>query len=161
MARVRLAVAAIGVSLIAGACSIGAPAAFVVTGASIDSAHTCPFGAIDVPYDLHGTIDVRNGTSGTVTIQSVTALMTLAAVKGAWLEPVGTVYDPGTVTVAPTSLAAGATGTLKLTMHSSCSNGKAPSTVTSYADYSVALTVATSGGTFKIVSRHRHRIIPA
>lgn len=152
---------AVAFCLVAGACSIGAPAAFTVTGASVDPAYTCPFGAADNAYDLHGIVRVRNGTSSTVTIDAVTAVLTLASVHGPWLEPVGATYDPGAVVVSPTAVRPTSSTALSVTIHSSCTNGKGQSTVTSYADYSVALTITTSSGRFRIVSGNRHRIIPA
>lgn len=146
---------------LAAACSIGASNTFEITGASVDSTYTCPFGADNATYDLHGIVDLRNGTSSTVTIRSVTAVMTVAAVHGNWLERVGSKYDAGTVTFTPASVSAGGSASLKLTIPSSCTNGKTPGTVTAYGEYSVGLTIATSTGTYRVVSGNRHRIIPA
>lgn len=143
------------------ACSIGAPSTFTVTGATVDSAYTCPFGSDNARYQLHGTVNVRNGTSATVTIKSVAAVMTLAEVHGSWLERTGSTYDAGEVDFTPATVPAGSTTSLKVTIPSYCTNGKAPGTGTSYGDYSVRLTIAASTGTYKVVSGNRHRIIPA
>jgi hypothetical protein len=48
---------------------------------------------------------------------------------------------------------------LKVVVPSACTNGKAPSALTNYGDYAVALTVATSSGTHTIESQNRHRIV--
>jgi hypothetical protein len=151
----------LALACLAAACSIGAPTTFGVIGASVDSAYTCPFGADNAPYDLHGIVDVRNGTSSTVAIESVAAVMTLAAVHGTWLERLGARYDAGTVTFTPTSVAAGRSTSLKLTIPSFCTNGKTPGNGTSYGEYSVALTITASTGTYRVVSSNHHRIIPA
>ena len=142
------------------ACSIGSPSTFTIAGASVDSAYTCPFGADNAPYDLHGTVDVRNRTSSTVTIRSVAAEMTLAAVHGSWLERLGSRYDAGAVAFTPTSVSAGGSRSLTLKIPSACTN-KMPGTGTSYGDYSVELTITTSTGTYRVTSGNRHRIIPA
>jgi hypothetical protein len=152
---------ALAFAALAAACSIGAPPTFDVTGASVDSAYTCPFGSNDARYDLHGTVDVRNGTSSTVTITSVGAVMTVASVHGSWLERPGSTYEAGTVNFTPTTVSAGGSTSLHLTIPSSCTNGKAPGTGTSYGEYSVALTITASTGTYKVVAGNHHRIIPA
>lgn len=151
----------LAIAPLAAACSIGAPTTFGIVGASVDSAYTCPFGANDAPYDLHGIVDVRNGTSSTVTVKSVSAVMTLAAVHGNWLERAGSTYEVGAVTFTPTTVSAGSSTSLKLNIPSFCTNGKAPGTGTSYGEYSVALTITASTGTYKVVAGNHHRIIPA
>src|SRR5258708_23018155 len=70
------------VGVISGACSIGSPSTFSLNSASVDSSYTCPTGVNNAAYELHGTIDLRNGTSSRVTITSGAASMTLSAVKG-------------------------------------------------------------------------------
>lgn len=146
---------------LATACSIGAPTTFAIVGASVDAAYTCPFGATDAAYDLHGVVDVRNGTSSTVTVKSVSAVMTLASVHGSWLERPGSTYDAGAVAFTPTTVPAGGSSSLKVTIPSLCTNGKAPGTGTSYGEYSIALTITASTGTYKVVAGNHHRIIPA
>lgn len=150
--------------LIAGivaSCAFGAPSTFTLESASVDQSYICPAAASDLTYSFHATIDVRNGTSSTVQIKSVAAVMTLAAVKGGWLEHVGDKYDAAGVTFSPSSVSAGSTATLKVTIPSTCTNGKAPSSGASYGEYSVTLAVATSSGNHTIVSRNRHRIVAA
>src|SRR5690348_9987209 len=98
------------------ACSSTQPSTFAVTSASVDPTYWCPGGANNARYDLHATVDVRNGTASAVTIQSISAEMKLVAVRGAWLEKVGDVYDAGDATFSPKSVAAGAGSTLNLTI---------------------------------------------
>jgi hypothetical protein len=143
----------------AGGCSFGSPSTFTLNSASVDSTYTCPAGADKGPYDLHATIDVRNGTSSGVTITSVSAVMTLAAIKGGWLEPIGDKYKAERVTFSPAAVGAGSPASLKVTIPSACTNGKKVSDGSSYGEYSVALTVATSSGTYTIDSKNRHRIV--
>ncbi|HEV2027622.1 MAG TPA: hypothetical protein VGS16_03710 [Candidatus Dormibacteraeota bacterium] len=161
MGQVSRAAKAGLVLLLAGGCAIGAPSTFTLNSASVDSVYTCPLGAADAPYKLQATIDVRNGTSSTVTIKSVAAVMTLADVKGKWLEPVGDKYQAGDVTFTPATVGAGNTTSLKVTIPSTCTNGKTPSATAAYGEYKVALTVATSAGTQTISTRNRHRIVAA
>jgi len=128
------------VLLIAG-CTSGSSSTFSPNSASVDSSYSCPVGASNVHYDLHGTIDVHNGTSKAVSISSVDATLTLAAVKGAWLQKV----------------AAGANATLVVTIPTACTGRAATSPVAS-GDYVVGFTMITSAGTFKLDSKDRHRI---
>src|SRR5205814_538243 len=69
------------------------PSTFAVTGSSVDPAYWCPGGPNNEKYDLHATVNVHNGTRHEVSIQSVTAVMPLAAVQGSWLEKVGDRFD--------------------------------------------------------------------
>jgi hypothetical protein len=143
------------------ACTIGAPSTFTLNNASVDAAYTCPLGAADAPYNLKVTIDVRNGTSSAVTIRSVSAVMTLAAIKGGWLERVGEKYQAGDLTFSPATVGAGTTASVKVTIPSACTNGKTAGATADYGEYTVALTVATSAGTQTISTRNRHRIVAA
>jgi hypothetical protein len=144
---------------IAAACTVGAASTFTLSSASVAATYTCPLGATDAPYDLKAVIDVRNSTSSTVTIKSVSAAMTLVAVKGTWLEKVGEKYQASDVGFSPQTVAAGSSASLKVILPSACTNGKAAVPDASYADYSIAFTVVTSAGTHTIVSKNKHRII--
>ncbi len=154
----RIAVAAAAVVL--AGCSIGSPPTFSVSGAGVDPNYTCPAGAANARYDLHGTIDVHNGTSKAVTISSVSATMTLAAVKGGWLQKVGDSYTAGNLTFTPGTVGPGANATLAVTIPSACTGRSAASPVAS-GDYAVTFTLTTSAGKFKLDSRNRHRIVTA
>lgn len=147
--------------VIVSACSIGRPATFTLNSASVDDSYICPTSANDLAYTLHATIGVENGTSSTVTIRSVAVVMTLASIKGGWLEHVGDKYDASGVTVSADAVGAGSTALLKVSFPSTCTNGKVPSAGASYGEYSVAFTVVTSSGTHTILSQNRHRIVAA
>ncbi|HVS48115.1 MAG TPA: hypothetical protein VHJ99_04345 [Candidatus Dormibacteraeota bacterium] len=153
--------AQLGLVLLLSACAGGSPSTFMLNSASVDSAYTCPVGTANAPYTLQATIDVRNGTASSVTIKSVAAALTLAAVKGGWLEHVGDKYDASGVTYSPDAVGAGSSASLKVSIPSACTNGKTPSTGSNYGEYSVDLTVVTSSGTHTITSKNRHRIIAA
>jgi hypothetical protein len=146
---------------ISGGCSIGAPSTFALNSASVDSSYTCPTGVDNAAYELHATIDLRNGTSNRVTIQSVAASMTLSAVKGSWLERVGDKYEASGITFSPAAISAGSSASLKVTIPSACTNGEAPAAGTSYGDYSVALVVTASSRTYTIQSKNHHRLVAA
>jgi hypothetical protein len=147
---------AAGLLMLAG-CSFGSPTTFGIDSASVDATYTCPVGAGNVHYDLHGTIDVHNGTSKTVTISSVDATLTLAAVKGGWLQKVGDRYDAGNITFTPADVGAGSSAKLDVTIPSACTGRSASAPVAS-GDYVVGFTMITSAGTFKLESKDRHRI---
>jgi hypothetical protein len=131
-----------------------------LTNASVDQTYTCPAGANNAAYELHATVDAHNGTSGAITIKSVTATMTLEAIKGTWLDKVGDKYQAVNATVTPTTVAAGANSSLKLTIPSACTNGKVMNGA-SYGDYRVNLQLATSAGNYAISSKTVHRIVAA
>jgi hypothetical protein len=142
--------------LLAG-CSFGSSSTFTVSNASVDQGYTCPAGAKNLQYQVHGTIDAHNGTSKTVNISAVTATMTLSAVKGAWLQKLGDKFDAGNITYTPTSVAAGSSTTLAVTIPSACT-GRATGSPVASGDYVVAFTMNTTAGTFKLDSQNKHRI---
>jgi hypothetical protein len=148
----------VAILLSAAACG-GSNPDFSLSNAAVDSSHACASSASNAPYDLHATFDGHNGRSSTVAIKAVTVVMTLSAVHGGWLQAVGYRYEAGNVAFAPDSVGAGSTATFKLTIPSACTNHSTAGGPVSFGEYSVALTVATSAGTFKIDSRNRHRII--
>ena len=157
--RPRHIAAAASFLLLAG-CTFGSTANFAVSSASVDQAYTCPVGAKALQYDLHGTIDAHNGTSQTVKITAVTAVMTLAAVNGGWLQKVGDKFDAGNVTYAPTSVDAGSSATISVTIPSACT-GRAAKSPPAWGDYLVTFNVKTSAGSFKLDSQNKHRIATA
>jgi hypothetical protein len=131
-----------------------------LTNASVDQSYQCPVGANNAPYELHTTVDAHNTTSKSVTINSVTADLTLEAINGPWLEKVGDKYQTSNVTVAPANVAPGAKASLKVTIPSACTNGKATNGA-SYGDYRVTVHLATSAGNFSISSKTLHRLVAA
>lgn len=153
-------VALLGVGCLA-ACSSGQPSTFAVTSASVDPTYWCPGGANNAPYDLHAKVDVRNGTSKSVTIDSATAQMKLIAVKGNWLEKVGDRYDAGSVTYSPTSVGAGSSAVVAVTIPSACTSGKYAASASSYGDYEVTMHLTTSAGAFSITANNQHQILAA
>lgn len=155
-----LLVAAVAVCLCA-ACSTEGPSTFALTAATVDATYWCPGGASNAPYDLHATVAVRNGTTTAVTITSVTANLTLQAVKGSWLEKVGEAYDAGSATFSPSTVGAGSSATLKATIASSCTSATYGGRDSSYGDYRVTMHVTTSKGAFSIAASNLHRIIAA
>ena len=147
--------------LLASGCAIGAPATFTLSNASADSGYSCPRGSHNAYYDINASIDSHNGTSSSVAIKSVTAVLTLAAVHGDWLQQVGSKYNASQVSYWPPKVAAGADTTLNLTIPSSCTNGSSAGAAASYGEYSIALTVTTSAGTSRVDTKNRHRITAA
>lgn len=144
--------------LVATSCG-GSTAPFTLANAMVDPNHPCTSGSSNAAYDVHATITGRNTTTAAVSISAVSAVMTLAAIHGGWLEPVGSTYTPDKIVVTPDRVGAGATATLNLTIPSACTNlAKSPGTV-SYADYSVTFRFVTSAGTFTVTSGNRHRIV--
>jgi hypothetical protein len=146
------------VAMLLCSCGFGSSAGFALNNATVQPNFVCPFSAGSTAYGVQAIIGSHNSTSSDVSIKSVSAVMTLAAVNGGWLQKVGYRYDAGNVVFSPDRVAAGSNATLIATIPSTCTNHKTGG-VLSYAEYSVALTVATSTGTFKIESKNRHRII--
>ena len=144
---------------VGSSCTQGSSSTLTLNSASVDSAYSCPPGVDNVPYTFHATIDLRNGTSSSVTIKSVAAAMTLAAVKGPWLARVGDKYEASGVTFAPATVKAGTSTMLQVAIPSACTNGTTPPGGASYGDYSVDLVVSASSGTYTIASKNRHRIV--
>ena len=139
-----------------GACG---SSPFSLANPSVDATYTCPAGAANAPYDLHATANANNPTSQSVEVRSVSAVMVVSAIHGAWQQKVGSQYDAGPAQFSPKTIAAGAKATVQATIPSACSNGKHQGTTDNYADYSIRLTVVTSAGTFKVTSTNTHRIL--
>jgi hypothetical protein len=138
-------------------CGGGTSSGFTLSNASVQANFVCP-AATTTQYGLQVTVASHNSTSSAVTIKSASAVMTVAAVNGGWLQDVGYRYNAVNLQFSPDHVAAGAGATLTLTIPSACTNRKTGGQL-SYAEYTVALTFVTSAGTFEIKSRNRHRII--
>jgi hypothetical protein len=143
------------------AWSCGGSSDFTLSNARADLNHACASAVNNAPYDLHVTVEMHNGKSSSVSITGVSAVMTLSAVHGGWLQQVGYQYEAQNLAFAPDRVGAGSTATLRVTVPSACTNQSPNGGPVSYADYSIALTVITSAGTFKIGSSNKHRIIAA
>ena len=111
--------------LAAGVVACGS-SAFSIGSPSVDASHTCPTGASNAPYELHANASADNPTSQTVDVRSVSAVMVLAAVHGAWQQKVGSEYDAGPVQFSPKTFSAGSKAELKVTIPSACTNGPHP-----------------------------------
>jgi len=155
---IRAGLVAIVAAIVMVGCSSGSSPTFSLGSASVDQSYTCPAGANNARYDVHGTIDSHNTTSKAVTISSIDATMTLAAVKGGWLERIGDRYDAGNATFTPDSVGAGASTMINVTFSSACTGRVAGAPVAS-GDYKVTFTLSTSAGSFKVDSKDRHQII--
>lgn len=110
---------------------------------------------------MHATIEARNATKQDVTIESATAEMVLASVTGAWIEKVGDRYDAGSVVVSPSTVAAGSTAKLEVTIPSSCTSGRSGSAQSSSGSYTVTVHLVTSAGAFTISAANKHEILAA
>jgi hypothetical protein len=153
-------IAAAACVLLLAACSIGSSSTFSLSNAAVDQGYTCPVGARALQYELHGTIDAHNGTSNTVTISAVTATMTLAAVKGGWLQKVGDKFDAGDVNYTPTSVGPGSSATIAVAIPSACT-GRAAGSPAAWGDYTVTFAITSSAGKFTLDSQNKHRIVTA
>ncbi len=131
---------------------------FTLTGASVDPTYQCPGGANNAPYDLHATIDVRNGTARAVTISDVKAEMKLIAVKAEWPEKVGDRYDAGSVKFEPSDVPAGAGAKLRVTIPSACTSGAYGANPSRWGRYQVTMHLVTSSGAFSISAANPHEI---
>ena len=147
--------------LLVAACSNAQPSTFAATSASVDASYFCPGGANNARYDLHGTVDVRNGTAHAVTIQSISAEMTLVAVRGAWLEKLGDRYDAGDATFSPKSVGPTSSARLGIVISSACTSDRYESGGSSRGDYSVTMRLATSAGTYSVTAQNHHQIVAA
>lgn len=150
---------ALVVVALAAACSSGASPAFTVKGATVDATYFCPGGVSNAPYDLHATVQVHNATDKTVTIDGVTAQMTVASVKGAWLQKVGDRYDAGEAAFKPASVSPGKDAALTVTIPSACTSGKYGTGTSSSAAYDVTLRIATTAGNFTVTAANQHEIV--
>ncbi|HUZ86512.1 MAG TPA: hypothetical protein VNF26_06125 [Candidatus Baltobacterales bacterium] len=152
------ALATVVACVMAAGCSSGPPK-FSLDNETVDATFACPSGSDNTTYPLHATLDAHNPTSSSVTIQSVTAQLKLAATKGPWLEKIGATYDAGSATFDPASVAAGANTTIKVTVTSACTSDKSIIAPLSYGEYVVDLHVTTSSGSYIVASKNRHRIV--
>lgn len=157
----RHVVLALGALFLLGTnCGFGS-GTFNLNNASVDPRFVCPRGSNNTAYDIHASTDANNGTSSSVAIQSVTAVLTVAAVHGSWLQQVGSKYDAGKVSFEPANVAAGTNATLHVIIPSACTNNSGATAAVSYAEYKVTLTVTSSTGTKWIDAQNRHRITAA
>ena len=149
-------------AFLATACSSSpAAATFSLSNAKVDASYSCPKGANNAPYDIHGTVQVHNPTARSVTVEAVRVDLTLDAVKGAWLQKIGDTYQVGSASFGPGIVKAGSDLAMNVTIPSACTSGKTPSGSASYGDYLVRLHVVTTEGIFSIAANPLHRIAAA
>ena len=129
-----------------------------LTNAHVDSTYKCPNPAHDLPYDVHGGVDVDNSTRNTLTIKSMSEAGILVDVHGAWnIGSVGQKYNETISTFSPKSIKSGDKATIKFTFMFSCtSSGPAEST---YGDFDLKITMVTNAGTYTISSANKHRLV--
>jgi hypothetical protein len=72
----------------------------------------------------------------------------------------GDKFDAGNITYAPTSVGAGSSTTLAVTIPSACT-GRATGSPVASGDYEVTFTMTTTAGIFKVDSQNKHRIATA
>ena len=139
-------------------CSSASPT-FSLDNEKVDATFACPSGSNNTQYLLKASVDAHNPTSKAVTIESMTAQLKLQATKGPWLQKIGDTYDAGTTTFTPETVRAGANASIKVTIASACTSDKSIIAPLSYGEYSVTLHVATSSGSFTVLSKNTHRIV--
>jgi hypothetical protein len=155
----RLLVPVLALGLMAACSSSSSSPSVSLSRASVDPSYYCPGGANNAPYDLHATLRLHNGSNNVVTIDSVTAQLTVASIKGSWLERVGDRYEANPVQFTPSTVGAGGDASLKLTIPSACTSGKYGTGVSSSAEYDVTIHLATSAGNLSITAANQHEIV--
>lgn len=141
------------------ACSSSSQPTFTLAGASVDPTYYCPGGANNAPYDLHATVRARNSTGRLVTVEAATAQMTVASVRGVWLEKVGDRYEAANAKFTPATIAPSSDATLELTIPSACTSGKYGTGTSSSASYNVSIQLTTSAGKFTVTAGNQHEIV--
>ena len=158
MGRLRsLAIAGLVIAAV-GACGPFCLSGKVtLTNARVDPTYKCPNPANDLPYDLHGTLDVDNSTRNTLTIKSMSEAGILVDVHGGWnIGAVGQKYNFPIDTFSPKSVKSGDKTTVKFTVKFNCTNsGPVAGT---YGDFDLKFTMVTSEGTYTI-SSNKHRLV--
>ena len=158
MGRTIKAALAVSLVLAMGACVpfCGIGAKFSLSNARVDSEYKCPYPSTDAPYEVHGSIDADNSTTNAVTIKSMSEADELVNTAGEWNGP-KTAKAGGPITnFSPTTIASGATSTVKFSVGFTCTNS-GPS-VTTYGEFAFKFTAVTSAGTYKIDAGNRHRL---
>ena len=154
-----LAIACLAIAAV-GACGPFCRSGKVaLTNARVDSTFTCPNPSTNRPYDVHGSLDVDNGTGNTVTIKSVTEADELVDVHGGWnIGDVGTKSQDPVDTFSPKSVKAGDKTTIKFVIKFTCTDNGVVVGKT-YGDFTFKFTVDTSAGTLNITSANKHRLV--
>ena len=140
-------------------CGIG-DSKFSLSGAHVlDSVYTCPIPSNHRSYDINGTVAANNPTGKPVSISSVSTVMTVVAKTPDWSAAVGDTYETADISFSPKSIGSGSKATLKFAIPGWCSDSQHTGRTDTHADYTVAVTVVTSTGTFKLNTNNRHRLV--
>lgn len=127
-----------------------------LSNAHVTSGYTCPVDASNKSYNVDGSVDADNQTSGTVTIKSMTLDTVVTGIKGNWgNESLGSKNTAPIDPFSPKTVSAGSTATIKFTTQWSCSD---PGTGNKglYADFAVTLILDTTAGKLSIgAGKHR------
>ena len=154
---VVVTVLAIAMGACAPVCGIGAH--LTLSNARVDSSFNCPNPAENLPYKVHGTIDMDNYTNNSVTIKSMSETNVTVAIHGKWTGALGQKGKGPITDFTPKSIAAGSKDTLHFSIPFICTNSGP--TVSTYGDFSFKFKVVTSAGTFNLDGANQHRIVAA
>lgn len=109
---------------------------------------SCPTSANSFQYPMNITVDADNESSSAITIRSAATDTTVTKLSGIWSMAVGAKSGDQNLAFTPSSIGAGSKTTVKLKTTWSCTNtSPGPST---YADFSIVLTLTTSNGKYSI-----------
>jgi hypothetical protein len=143
--------------------AIGACGPFCLSGkvtlsnANVDATYKCPNPANNLPYTVHGSLDLDNSTSQDLTIKAMSEAGVLVDVHGAWsIGSVGQKYNAAIATFTPKSVKSGNQATIKFNIPFSCTNS-GPSDST-YGDFELKISLVSSAGTFT-TGTIKHRLV--
>lgn len=136
-------------------CGIGGKLA--LSNARVDQSFNCPNPANNFPYDVHGSIDADNSTTGTVTIRSMSEKNATVKTVGNWTGPKNQKGGGPITSFSPKTVASGGSATIKFSIPFECTNSGP--TVTTYGEFTFTFSVVTSAGTFTIDAGNRHRLV--
>jgi hypothetical protein len=144
--------------------AVGACGPFCLSGkvtlsnARVDPTFTCPNPATNLPYDVHGSVELDNATGNTLTVKSVSEADELVDVHGGWnIGEVGTKSEDPVDSFSPKSVKGGDKAAIKFIIKFICTdNGVAADT---YGDFTFKFTMVTSEGTYTISSANKHRLV--
>jgi hypothetical protein len=130
-----------------------------VSNAKVDSSFQCPNPSTDHPYDVHGSIDVDNGTGNNLTIKSMSETNVTVAIHGSWSGPLNAKGGGDVANISPKSVKSGDQATIKFTIPFKCTNSGP--TVSTYGEFEFKFAVVTSAGTFNLNGANKHRLVIA
>ena len=143
--------------------AVGACGPFCLSGkvtlsnANVDASYKCPNPASNLPYTVHGSLDLDNSTSKDLTINTMSEAGVLVDVHGAWsIGSVGQKYNATIDSFTPKSVKSGNKATIKFNIPFNCTNS-GPSAST-YGDFQLKITLVSSAGTFT-TGTVKHRLV--